>query len=161
MSIMDKINKLRACITGHNTPKVDFEALEKERKAHEEAEKAEKAQKIAKARKEYYKIVGNRPFELGLSGSELGVDNSLYLSNKIEDGIKKMIIVNPIYQFEDENTLKIVGGRMFERQKEFDALTASYAVIDDKDIKNLTADEVNQIKQQQMEKVNNAHIARR
>ena len=160
MSIAEEFKKLRNIIDAA-AEKVSNSKENHKYSRNSSAEKTkelspENIAKIAENRNKLREKVGDKPFEMSYDGSTYGIPGSMVISSKKEGGIKKLTIVNPIYQFDTPDTFKLIGGRMFERQKMFDANTGCNMVLKDVDIKKLSAEEVREIRQQQFNKAKNA-----
>ena len=114
-----------------------------------EEEKAEKIAEIAENRRWLHDKVGDKPFEVGYNGYSYGMSGCLITNIRREGDVRKLTIVNPIYQFDTPDTFKLVGGRVFERQKMYDESTGCSMILKDVDIKKISAEEFRQIEKQQ------------
>lgn len=163
MSIVDNVRKkLHNFLSGNGGENRNFKPeIKREPQKTSLEEKVEKLAEIAENRRKLREKVGDKPFEIGYNGSTYDMPGCMIIDCKTEEGIKKLTIVNPVYQFDTPDTFKLVGGRMFERRKMYDELTGSNMVLGDTDVKNLSADEVRDIRRQQEQKIiQNARLSR-
>lgn len=124
MSVRDKINYLL-------------------RRKKEKSTKPNKEEKIAENRQKLHEAKGNEPFEANHMAHEFGLDDCIYINDSYnkDKNIRTMTIVNPIYRFNNNEDIELVGGRIFERDKFYVGEEQRGVVGNERTIKTISAQE--------------------